>query len=83
MYYLLIRYAFQYYYRALCLSDLLPNWYAYRYLHENVVKVFPDAGDNTTIQNQLAKLFESMLLANTGFCQNSELIFSHAYYRQH
>ncbi|VDK76886.1 unnamed protein product [Litomosoides sigmodontis] len=53
-----------YYYRALCLSDLLPNWYAYRYLHENVVKVLPDAGDNTTIQNQLEKLFEKFVKQN-------------------
>ncbi|MCP9264581.1 BMA-DRH-3, isoform e [Dirofilaria immitis] len=27
-----------YYYRALCLSDLLPNWYAYDYLRENMIK---------------------------------------------
>ncbi|VIO98812.1 Uncharacterized protein BM_BM3027 [Brugia malayi] len=51
-----------YYYRALCLSDLLPNWYAYSYLCENMTKeIVQDAGDRTTIQNQLAKLFEKFV----------------------
>ncbi|VBB30566.1 unnamed protein product [Acanthocheilonema viteae] len=50
-----------YYYRALCLSDLLPSWYACRYLHENIIKAFPDAGNGTTIQNQLGKLFEKFM----------------------
>uniref|UniRef100_A0AAF5PTP0 RNA helicase n=2 Tax=Wuchereria bancrofti TaxID=6293 RepID=A0AAF5PTP0_WUCBA len=51
-----------YYYRALCLSDLLPNWYAYSYLHENMTKeIVQDAGDRTAIQNQLAKLFEKFV----------------------
>uniref|UniRef100_A0A0R3RYT6 RNA helicase n=1 Tax=Elaeophora elaphi TaxID=1147741 RepID=A0A0R3RYT6_9BILA len=50
-----------YYYRALCLSDLLPNWYAYIYMRENMIEVFPDAGDGTGIQNQLGKIFEKFV----------------------
>ncbi|EFO26157.1 type III restriction enzyme [Loa loa] len=54
-----------YYYRALCLSDLLPNWYAYSYLRENMAKeIFPDRRDSTTIQNQLKKLFEKFVKPN-------------------
>ncbi|VDO26593.1 unnamed protein product [Onchocerca flexuosa] len=54
-----------YYYRALCLSDLLPNWYAYSYLYENVMKeILPDTGDNAAIQNQLGMLFEKFVRPN-------------------
>ncbi|KAM3716801.1 Antiviral innate immune response receptor RIG-I [Dirofilaria immitis] len=54
-----------YYYRALCLSDLLPNWYAYDYLRENMIKKnLPGASGNTVIQNQLEKLFEKFVKPN-------------------
>ncbi|CAG9540926.1 unnamed protein product [Cercopithifilaria johnstoni] len=46
-----------YYYRAFCLSAMLPNWYACKYLRENMITTFSDAGDSTTLQNQLGKLF--------------------------
>uniref|UniRef100_A0A915Q2H1 RNA helicase n=1 Tax=Setaria digitata TaxID=48799 RepID=A0A915Q2H1_9BILA len=53
-----------YYYRALYLNDLLPNWYAYIYLRESMMKEsLPNSSDNT-IQHQLEKLFEQFVKPN-------------------
>ncbi|VDN08306.1 unnamed protein product [Thelazia callipaeda] len=63
-----------YYCRALSLADLLPNWYAYCYLRDNMKEEIAhgDVGDTCSIQVQLEKLFEKFMKPNELNFQESD-----------